>query len=187
MSTGAASHHPGWHIRIAGPEDANGVFAIYEPIVTATAISFETVPPSPDALADRIASANATHRWLVADKGGHVAGYAYATSFRARHAYRYSVETSVYVHPQHQGRGIGAALYDKLFDELRDLGYYQAYAGITLPNDASVALHVRAGFRHIGTFPDVGFKFGRWHDVSWWHRPIQTGTPACHNRGARSS
>ena len=164
-------------IRRASAGDADGVFAIYRPIVEETAISFETVAPSPAELTRRISAANAHHVWLVAESEGAVAGYAYATGHRARHAYRYSVETSVYVHPSHHGRGVGSALYRRLIAELETLGFFHAYAGITLPNDASMALHGRAGFRRIGTFPCVGFKFGRWHDVSWWHRRIQPGMP----------
>src|SRR5690606_17663512 len=91
---------------------------------------------------------------------------------------RYAVETSVYVHPDHHGRGLGAALYQHLFENLAGLGYFHAFAGITLPNEASTRLHGKAGFRHVGTFPNVGFKLDRWHDVSWWHRPIQAGSPA---------
>jgi phosphinothricin acetyltransferase len=168
---------PAGSIRIAGASDAAAVLAIYAPIVADTAISFEVTSPSEAALAARIESCNEAHRWLVAEAAGGIAGYAYGTSHRARHAYRYSVETSVYVHPAHHGRGVGLALYERLFEDLADLGYFHAFAAITLPNDASTGLHARAGFRHIGTFPNVGFKFGRWHDVSWWHRTLRPGMP----------
>jgi phosphinothricin acetyltransferase len=164
-------------IRAASPSDAPGVWAIYQPIVSDTVISFETTPPTEAQLADRIRSASETHGWLVAESGGQIAGYAYATAHRDRHAYRYSVETSVYVRPDYHGRGVGSSLYQRLFTDLASRGFFHAYAGITMPNEASTALHGRAGFRHIGTFPHVGFKFGQWHDVSWWHRPIQPGTP----------
>lgn len=164
-------------IRRADPADAAGVLAVYGPVVTETAISFEATPPGEAELARRIVACNETYSWLVAESNGLVTGYAYATAHRPRHAYRYSVETSVYVHPAHQARGVGAALYQRLLTDLATLGYYQAFAAITLPNEASTRLHTRAGFQHIGTFPHVGFKFGRWHDVSWWHRTIQAGTP----------
>lgn len=165
-------------IRRAAPDDAAGVLAIYRPIVADTAISFEITPPSDAEIAARIESTNASHAWLVAEAGGTIAGYAYATAHRARQAYRYAVETSVYVHPEHQGRRIASSLYEALFPELSGLGYFHAFAGITMPNRASAALHARAGFRRIGTFPRVGFKLGRWHDVSWWHRTLHAGVPA---------
>ena len=165
-------------IRRATPADAPAVLAIYAPIVATTAISFETTPPGEVEVAARIESANATHAWLVAEADGVIAGYAYAMPHRARQAYRYSTETSVYVHADHHGRGVGAALYRRLFADLVQRGYFHAFAGITLPNGASTALHASAGFRHVGTFPRVGFKFGQWHDVSWWHRALRAGVPS---------
>lgn len=164
-------------IRRAQPEDAAALLAIYAPIVTDTAISFETVPPEPGEFARRIAEANRRHAWLMAERAGRAAGYAYATAHRAREAYRYSVEVSVYVHQDHRGAGVGSRLYQQLFDVLVELGYFHAYAGIAVPNPASVHLHRRLGFRRVGTLPKVGFKFGRWHDVSWWHRRLRPGLP----------
>lgn len=167
----------GLFIRRGTRADAPGVGSIYTPVVTDTAISFETMPPNEAELAQRIEHCNRTHAWLVAEAGGPLAGYAYGTAHRAREAYRFSVETSVYVHPAHQGRGVGAALYARLFQELAELGYFHAFAAVTLPNDASTRLHASVGFRRIGTFPRVGFKFGRWHDVSWWHKMLRHGKP----------
>ncbi len=164
-------------VRTARTTDAGGICTIYAPVVASTAISFELVPPTHAEVAERIDAANAAHAWLVAETDGAIVGYAYATSHRARAAYGYSVETSVYVHPDAHGRGIGSLLYAALFRELAARGFYHAYAGITLPNAASIALHKRTGFRRIGTFPRVGFKFGRWHDVSWWYRLLQPGAP----------
>ena len=91
---------------------------------------------------------------------------------RPREAYRFSAEVSVYVHPRFRGKGVGKKLYTALFDSIRKLGFHFAYAGITLPNDASVALHKACGFSEIGTFSEVGFKYDSWHDVSWWQRKI---------------
>ncbi len=153
------------------------LLAIYAPIVETTAISFELVPPSVEEFAGRIESSNRAHAWLVMEREGRLAGYAYGGSHRARAAYRHSTEVSVYLHADYRGKGVGIALYDALFPLLAELGYYHAYAGITLPNEASVALHRKARFVQIGTFPSVGFKFGEWHDVSWWHRQLREGLP----------
>ncbi|MEQ8858196.1 MAG: N-acetyltransferase family protein [Pseudomonadales bacterium] len=164
-------------IRRAETGDAAVLLAIYAPIVRDTAISFETTAPGEAEFAGRIAASNAHHAWLLAERDGVIAGYAYATAYRARQAYRYSAEVSVYVHEQARGTGVGSALYRELFAVLAGLGYFQAYAAITLPNPQSVGLHRRVGFRRVGTLPRVGFKFGAWHDVSWWHRPLQRGRP----------
>ncbi len=165
-------------IRPATPEDAGSLLAIYAPIVTDTTVSFETVPPGEAEFGQRIATANRDHAWLLAERRGRAAGYAYATRHRAREAYRYSTEVSVYVHPDHRGSGVASALYQQLFETLGELGYYHAYAGITVPNPASMALHRHMGFRRVGTLPRVGFKFGKWRDVSWWHRQLRSGIPS---------
>lgn len=101
-----------------------------------------------------------------------ICGYAYGTPHRARQAYQRSVETSVYVSSKFRGRGVGTELYKALFESLSQKGYHNAFAGITMPNDASVSLHRSLGFESIGTFREVGFKFGNWHDVSWWQRAV---------------
>jgi phosphinothricin acetyltransferase len=113
-----------------------------------------------------------SHTWLVAEVDGNPGGYAYATEFRARPAYRYSVETTIYLDKKHRNKGIGRRLYEALFEELSQSGFCQAFAGIALPNDASIALHRSVGFEHVGTLNSVGFKFDKWHDVSWWQRAI---------------
>ena len=102
-----------------------------------------------------------------------LAGYAYATPHRTREAYKHSVETSVYVHSDYRGKGVGRMLYESLFVSLRSHDFHNAYAGITLPNDASVALHKSLGFEPVGIFREVGFKYDSWHDVSWWQRNIR--------------
>lgn len=164
-------------IRHATAADAEAALRIYAPIVRDTAISFESEPPDLAEFVERIETCNRTHAWLVAQAGDVLAGYAYGTSHRARHAYRFSTEVSVYIHERHRGKGLGRRLYARLFDELAALGYYHAFAGITVPNDGSTRLHAAVGFRHVGTFPQVGFKFGAWHDVSWWHRVLREGKP----------
>jgi phosphinothricin acetyltransferase len=162
-------------MRPAAPGDAAELLSIYRPIVEKTVTSFELECPSEKEFARRIETANAAHAWLTAEIDGKIAGYAYATAHRARAAYKYSAETSAYVHEDFRGQGVGGGLYRRLLDELSGLGYCNAFAGITLPNPASVALHESVGFVPIGTFPRVGYKFGSWRDVGWWHRPIRGG------------
>ena len=160
-------------IRLANPADADGVQRIYAPVVRETPISFEWEPPSTPEMRDRIA---ATLRddlpWLVCADDDRCHGYAYAARHRARAAYRWSVEVSVYIHPQSRRRGVGRALYASLFAVLELQGFQNAYAGATLPNPGSVGLHTAVGFREIGVYTNVGFKHGAWHDVIWWHRPL---------------
>lgn len=159
-------------IRHATADDAAAMLEIYRPIVEDTATSFELVVPTVDEFATRIEKYISTHEWLVAEVDGDPGGYAYASPHRPREAYRFSAEVSVYVHPHFRGKGVGKKLYTALFDSIRKLGFHYAYAGITLPNDASVALHKACGFSEIGTFSEVGFKYDSWHDVSWWQRKI---------------
>jgi phosphinothricin acetyltransferase len=123
---------------------------------------------------ERIASTLAQLPWLVSeDAAGQVNGYAYASRYRERAAYQWAVETTVYLREDARGQGLGKALYAVLFDQLARLGYFQAFAGIALPNAASVALHESVGFQAIGIFRSVGFKFGAWRDVGWWQRSLQ--------------
>lgn len=165
-------------IRAAGARDAEACREIYAPHVLERSTSFELEVPSIDEMAHRIAAASERHCWLVAvDEADSPIGYAYGTSFRARKAYRFGTETSVYVADGAQRQGLGRSLYERLFDELKGLGYCHAYAGITLPNDPSVALHERLRFVSIGRFPSAGFKFDRWHDVGWWYRVLHGGQP----------
>jgi len=154
-------------------EDAVQLLEIYAPLVEQTACSFELVPPSVEELSSRIEKYSKSHAWLVAEDAGQVVGYAYATPHRAREAYERSVETSVYVDAEHRGEGVGRELYARLFERLDTIGFHMAFAGIALPNDASVALHKVVGFKPIGIFHQVGFKFGSWHDVSWWQRALR--------------
>ena len=159
-------------LRNATPSDAAGVLQVYRPFVEDTAVSFERVAPSDREMAERIAAAAEEWAWLVAEIDGRIVGYAYAGRHRSRDAYRYAVETSVYIGPDARRSGIARALYSELFGKLRSRDYASAYAGITVPNDASVAFHKSFGFEAIGVFPRVGRKFGTWHDVLWMYRPI---------------
>jgi len=153
-------------IRRADPaRDAAACAEIYAPYVTDSVVSFEEEAPDADAMAHRI---EAAHEWLVLERDGAVAGYAYGGVHRPRAAYRWSTEVSVYVGAAHHRTGVGRALYLDLFDRLRERGFHLALAGITLPNPASVAIHEALGFQYVGTYHEIGFKFGAWHDVGWW-------------------
>lgn len=156
----------------ATAEDAPAICAIYNHYVANTTVTFEEEPVAVDAMAQRVAEITARLPWLVAHAGGRLLGYAYATPWRARSAYRFSVETTVYLDPTQTGRGVGRELYAALLDDLKARGLRTAIGGITQPNAASVALHERMGFRQVAQFREVGFKFGRWLDVGYWQRTL---------------
>jgi len=162
-------------IRLADPDrDAEAVTAIYRPSVEHSAASFEEVAPDAGEMADRMRRTLRRLPWLVAvaaDDGG-VAGYAYAGPHRERAGYRWSVDVSAYLSPLRRGQGIGRRLYDELVPMLRRQGFINVYAGIALPNPASVALHEAVGMRLIGVYERVGYKFGAWHDVAWYGMQI---------------
>lgn len=160
------------HLRAATSADAPTVAAIYQPYVVHESTSFETVAPDAAEVARRIEAVQQSHPWIVAEDEGVVVGYSYATPHRARAAYRWSTEVSVYVRQdRHRGR-VGRALYTGLFEILSCLEYRNAFAGITLPNAASVGFHEAMGFAPVGVYRRVGFKMGRWHDVAWYARDV---------------
>ena len=159
-------------IRLASELDAEALAGIYAPFVEQAATSFETIPPGPDEMLRRVVETTTLYPWLVCESG-EVVGYAYATQHKARAAYRWSVDTSVYVATSHHRRGIGRGVYASLFEVLRAQGFFNAYAGVTLPNAASVGLHEAVGFRKLGVYERVGYKLGRWHDVGWWQLGLQ--------------
>lgn len=169
-----------WYIRLATAGDAGPVAAIYAPNVTGSIISFESEPPDADEMRRRIAGTLERYPWLVCERGGRVLGYAYAGAHGSRAAYRWSVDVSVYVHAEAHRTGVGRALYTSLLAALRVQGFYNAYAGATLPNPASVGLHEAMGFRPVGVYRKVGYKMGAWHDVGWWHLALRerVGDPA---------
>jgi len=160
-------------VRIAQADDGADIASIYAPIVADTFISFEEVPPSAEEMSARIEATLQTHPWLVVEASGRVVAYAYATAHRTRGAYKWSCDVSVYVAEQARRRGLAYTLYDRLFATLTHQGFGSVFAGIALPNDASVGIHERVGFTPVGVYPKVGFKNGSWRDVGWWSRPLQ--------------
>ena len=154
-------------IRACTAADAAAIAEVYNHYVHETVVTFEETPVSAAEMAQRISEVGARFPWLVWDDGA-VVGWAYATPWKTRSAYRFSVETTVYLATSHQGRGIGASLYRALIDELRARDVHSAVGGIALPNPASVALHEKLGFRKVAQFAEVGRKFDRWVDVGYW-------------------
>ena len=171
---------PPVRVRDATVRDAAACAAIYAPYVRDTTVSFETVPPTPAQMADRMAAALATHAWLVAElppgtPGARVVGYAYATPYATREAYRWACGTSVYLEPGRRRTGAGRALYSALLERLAALGYRQAVAVYTEPNPASAGLHAHLGFEVVGTLRGVGHKHGEWRDVTLVQRSLGDG------------
>lgn len=166
-------------IRLANPQrDAAAVADIYRPVVEATMISFEEIAPTADEMAERMSRTLERTPWLVATLGDEVVGYAYASAHRERAGYRWSVDLTAYVREGFRGQRIGRALYDRLVPMLRQQGFANAYAGIGLPNPASVALHEAIGMRLIGVYERVGWKLGAWHDVAWYGMRLTEPTTA---------
>jgi phosphinothricin acetyltransferase len=155
-------------IRPATPDDAGAIAAIYNHYIATTTISFEEQPVTPAAMAQRIRDIAAVLPWLVYEVDGRLCGYAYASRWRVRSAYRFAAETSVYVEQGQGGKGIGSALYRALLEDLRRREIHMAIGGIAQPNPASVALHESLGFKKVAHFSEVGRKFDRWIDVGYW-------------------
>jgi phosphinothricin acetyltransferase len=158
-------------VRRANKADASAILSIYAPYVRDTAISFEEQVPSVESFAERVAP-SPLHPWLVAERDGAVLGYAYAAPFNYRPAYRWSVETTVYISRDHHRQGIGAILYRRLIEELEALGYVTAVALITASNAGSIAMHEQFGFREVGRWPGIGFRQGAWQDVVMLQRDL---------------
>jgi L-amino acid N-acyltransferase YncA len=164
-------------IRPVDASDAAAIAEIYRPSVESAVISFEYVAPTAAQIATRIATVTSRFPWLVFDDNGVIAGYAYASAHSERAAYGWAVNCAVYVAASHHRRGVGRRLYVGLFDLLKQQGYYKAYAGITLPNPASVGLHEALGFTPVGVYKGVGYKFGAWHDVIWYQLTLLPERP----------
>ena len=154
-------------LRIAEARDAERIAEIYKPYVERTGISFEETPPSAEEMRGRIENILSSYPYLVYEEKRLVLGYAYASRYRERSAYRWSLESSIYVAEDERGRGVGKALMGALVDILREQGFVNFYAVITPPNPASFALHARFGFEPLASFPDTAFKNGTWLGVDW--------------------
>jgi phosphinothricin acetyltransferase len=167
-------------IRPVRKEDAPQIAEIYRPFCEDNCVSFEEVAPDASEFAARIEKTTRRFPWLVDDREGTVAGYAYASAHRERAAYRWVVEVTVYNHEAFRGKGVGRALYTELFRRLRQQGLVKAYAGILVPNPASQAFHEAMGFTLVGIYRKVGYKLGAWRDVGWWEISLlpQAGSPA---------
>ena len=159
-------------IRLASPTDGARLAEIYAPAVVGSWISFELEPPDGFEMARRVGYVTARTPWLVCEHRGAVAGYAYASLYRERAAYQWSVEVSAYVAAEHHRAGVARALYTSLFAALAVQGFHNAYAGVALPNEASEALHLAMGFTPVGTYGHVGYKLGGWRDVRWFDRTL---------------
>jgi phosphinothricin acetyltransferase len=160
-------------IRLARAGDAAAIQRIYAPYVRDTPVSFEIEPPSVDEMGALIAGILPHFPYLVCEHAGEVVGYVYASAHRARAAYVWSVDVAVYIDGPYHRVGVGRALYTSLFGLLALQGFYNAYAGITLPNAGSVGLHESLGFTRVGVYESVGYKAGAWYDVGWWQRALQ--------------
>jgi len=165
-------------IRPASEDDAPAIAGIYAPFVTDTPITFETEAPDAALFASRMRAGAEYYPWYVAVRDdGAVVGYAYATRFRERAAYRFAVETTVYIDPSAHRQRIASRLYEQLFETLTAQGFTQAIAAITLPNEPSVQLHEATGFRPAGVYRQVGYKLGAWYDVELWQRSLAAVSP----------
>jgi phosphinothricin acetyltransferase len=162
------------NIREAEREDAGEIAEIYNHFILSSHATFETAPVESAEMARRVRETQADgYPFLVAEDAGSIAGYAYGHCFRAREAYRRSVETSIYIRPGCENRGIGRQLYARLISILKDAGFHVVIAGIALPNEASIRLHEDFGFTKVAHFREVGRKFGRWIDVGYWELLVE--------------
>ncbi len=155
-------------IRNATLGDAAAICNIYNHYVLHTIITFEEEPVTEEDMAQRITTISADYPWLVYEENDTIIGYAYAGSWKTRSAYRFTVESSVYLHHQHHGKGLGRKLYNELIHHLRQRNIHTVIGGISLPNEASIALHEKLGFKYLGKFDEVGLKFNNYIDVGYW-------------------
>jgi L-amino acid N-acyltransferase YncA len=160
-------------IRPARKADATEILKIYTPYINNTAITFETEIPTIEEFTKRIETIQKHYPYLVCERDNQIIGYAYASQYRERSAYRYSIELSIYVDQKYRHQGIGTALYTHLFDTLQTYEFYTAYACITLPNESSIVLHQTFGFQEIGIFHHAGYKGGKWLDVIWMEKQLK--------------
>ena len=161
------------NIRFARPSDAATLLDIYAPFVENTAITFEYEVPTIEDFATRIEKTLEKYPYLVAEEDGLILGYAYASTYYARAAYDWAAELSVYVSQDARGKGVGSRLYDELEDLLDQMGHMHFLACISLPNEASLALHQKRGYQQVAHFPKIGYKFNRWHDIVWLQKSLE--------------
>jgi L-amino acid N-acyltransferase YncA len=159
-------------IRPVETADAQALADIYNPFIRDTIITFEEDEITAKEMAARIAKITAAYPWVVWEEQGMVLGYAYGSTWRTRHAYRFAVETTIYLAPEGRGKGMGSRLYQALLVELKERGFHSALGCLALPNDPSVRLHEKLGFRKVGHMQEAGWKFGAWVDVGFWERML---------------
>lgn len=158
------------HIRSCIPQDVPAICAIYNHYIENTVITFEEIPLSVEQMHGRIESYMQLFPWLVCEDAGEIIGYAYASKWRDRSAYKHTAEVTVYLHHKHVGKGVGRALYQELIDQLAARKMHVLLACIAVPNAASEKLHEQFGFNKVAHFTEVGFKFNRWLDVGYWQK-----------------
>lgn len=164
-------------VRLATIGDAEEIIGIYGPVILASATSFEISLPSCEEMQERIQACLQKYPWIICVIDGKLAGYVYGSKHRDREAYQWTCECSVYIHDAYKGKGIGKKLYRLLFRLLKIQQFRNVYAGITLPNEASILLHEKCGFEHFATYENVGYKFGDWHSVGWWKLEVNEYDP----------
>ncbi|MFT6334005.1 MAG: L-amino acid N-acyltransferase YncA [Saprospiraceae bacterium] len=155
-------------IRQAKISDASQIADIYNYYVLNTIITFEMLPISTAAMSEKIVNTMENYPWIVFEKNGEILGYAYVTEWKSRGAYKNSVESTVYLKPNQSGKGSGSALYVELISQLKKLNIHSIIGGIGQPNEASIALHEKLGFKKVAHFKEIGFKFDKWVDVAYW-------------------
>lgn len=160
-------------IRLATEKDSDSILKIYAPYITDTAITFEYKVPGPAEFKERMADIQKMYPWLVCEIDNKIAGYAYGSSFAKREAYKWSVQYSIYIDPKYQRRNIGKALYYALSEILKLQGFYNAYAGVALPNIKSESLHESFGFKTVAVYHNAGYKLGKWYDVGWYELKLK--------------
>lgn len=155
-------------IRNVNIQDAKQIVAIYNYYVLNSIVTFDQIPFSEQDFKERIETISSQYPFIVFEEDHHILGYAYANMFRQKPAYKNTVETTIYLKNDVQGRHIGSQLYTELLKILKDQNYHAIIGGLTLPNDASVRLHEKLGFKQVAHFKEVGFKFNKWLDVGFW-------------------
>jgi L-amino acid N-acyltransferase YncA len=160
-------------IRQVETKDAKAITAIYNFYIKNSTITFEEELLTVEEMAARIGSISSLYPYFVAEDNGIVVGYAYATQWKARSAYRFSAEVTIYLHCELRGKGIGSALFSAFVEEMRKTDLHVLVGGIAQPNEASVALHEKFGFKKVAQFEEIGFKFGKWIDVGYWELKLK--------------